>query len=107
MPNLSYRKPRMSDLGKVFGVVYRANEKALIMHAEISEELRAYAAPSECADVAYNCCDRLLRDAVGTAEAVTGMTWQEILNEVQARTGGRWFGWTLYNSLIPDPCAEG
>lgn len=106
MPNLSYRKPRIANLGQVFGLVYRANEKAIALDNEITEDLRAYAAPSECADVAYNGCDRVIKTAIQAAQDITGMKWPDIMDEIQARTGGRWFAWTMYQSLIPDPCME-
>jgi hypothetical protein len=101
MRNLSYRKPNMPDLGKVFGLVYRANEQALELHEAISADLDSFHAPSECAAIAYAGCDRIVLDAIKTAEAVTGWKWEYILDEIKARTGGRWLGWTLYNSLIP------
>jgi hypothetical protein len=107
MRNLSYRKPRIPDLGKVFGIIYRANERAIDLHNAVAEDLDAFHAPSECADIAYRGCDQIMLDAIKTAEAVTGMKWPAIMEEVQARTGGRWFAWTMYQSLIPDPCLEG
>lgn len=106
MPNLSYRKPRIPDLGKVFGIVYRANLKAVEMISEITEDLRAFHAPSECADIAYQGCDQIVLDAVESVEALTGMKWPKILDEVLARTGGRWMARTLRQSMIPDPCPE-
>jgi hypothetical protein len=106
VPNLSYRKPRILDLGKMFGLIYRANEKANELYSAIGEDLEAFHAPSECADIAYRGCDRIVLDAIKTAEAEAGMKWSEILDEVQARTGGRWFAWTMYQSLIPDPYVE-
>jgi hypothetical protein len=101
MPNLSYRKPRIPDLGRVFGLVYRANEKANELYNAIGEDLRAFHAPSECSDIAYLGCDKIVQDAVDTAVAITGMTWREILDEIHARTGGRWLNWLMYQSLIP------
>jgi hypothetical protein len=101
MRNLSYRKPRIHDLGKVFSVVWQANEKAIQLSYDVTEDLRAFHAPSECAAIAYAGCDRVVLDAIKTAEAVTGMKWEAIVDEIKARTGGRWLGWTLYNSLIP------
>jgi hypothetical protein len=107
MSRLSYRKPRIPDLGKVFGLVYRANERAIDLHNAVAEDLRAFHAPSECADIAYAGCDRIVLDAIKTAEAVTGMKWKDIYDEVYQRTGGRWFNWLVYNSMIPLPGEEG
>lgn len=107
MPNLSFRKPRIANLGQVFGIIYRANEEALQMHQDIGEDLAAFHAPSECGDIAYAGCDKVVQKAVAQAETLTGMAWPDIMDEVQARTGGRWFAWTMYQSLIPDPCLEG
>jgi hypothetical protein len=101
VPNLSYRKPLMHDLGKVFSLVWQANEKAIQMSCDVTEDLRAFNAPSECVSIAYQGCDQIVLDAIKTAEAVTGMKWEALVAEIKARTGGRWLSWTLYNSLIP------
>jgi hypothetical protein len=104
--NLYYRKPRISDLGKVFSIIYQANEQAVKLSSEIDEDLRMFHAPSECADIAYRGCDQIVLDAIKTAEAVTGMKWQDIYDEIYARTGGRWFSQFMYQSLVPQPGQE-
>lgn len=101
MTRLPYRKPRLPDLGVVFGVVYAAAQKARALEAEIAEDLRAFHAPSECGDLAYRGVDRIVEQAIEFAEATTGMTWREILNEAYERTSGRWVNWTLYSNMIP------
>lgn len=107
MPNLSFRKPRIANLGQVFGIVYRANEKALQLHQDIGEDLAAFHAPSECGDIAYSGVDRIMDEAIAQVETLTGMAWPDIYGEVQARTGGRWMNWLVYNSMLPLPNREG
>lgn len=100
MSNLTYRKPLLTDLGVVFGIVWAANEKAIQLSNDINEDLHVHGAPSECYDIAFRGVDQVVKDAIKNVEAVTGLTWPQILEEVKARTGGRWLAWNLYNSLL-------
>lgn len=103
MPRHTTRQPRIRDLGRVFGIIYRANEKAIETASYIDEDLRAFHAPSECYGDAYRDVERVVEQAVAEAEALTGLTWRQIYDEIQQRTGGRWFNWLVYNSMIPLP----
>ena len=101
MRDLSCREPRIPNLGRVFGIVYRANERAIKLHDQVGEDLAAFHAPRECADVAYESCDRIMLEAIAIAETVADMKWSDILAEVKARTGGRWLSLFIYESLLP------
>lgn len=101
MRHLSYRKPRLRDLGMVFGLVYSAAIQVQQRVSEISADLDAFHAPSECNAIAFRGCDQPLRDAIQFVEDVTNMTWAEIVEEAKARTGGRWLGLTMYELEIP------
>jgi hypothetical protein len=91
----------MMNLGAAFGRVWRANEQAIQLMADISEDMAAFHAPSECATLAYGGVDRVVLDAIAEVEGETGMTWDALLAEVRKRTGGRWLAWSLYQSVIP------
>jgi len=101
VPNLTYRKPRIPNLGAAIGLVLKAAERCLEIEQSISEDLAAFHAPSECYESAFRGCRAPLDEAMDEAWRLTGQPWWAIVQEAKARTGGRWVGWTFHNLSVP------
>lgn len=97
MRNLSYREPRVRNLGALVSPILRAAREYEESCLAIDEDMKAFHAPSECAELAYDGLHRRILDKIDAAVIVSGMTRRELVAEIKARTGGRWWAWTTYS----------
>lgn len=98
---LSYRTPRIQNLGALFYPIIKAADKVSDDIQSISEDMRAFHAPSECGDIAYRNVYRPMEEAIRKLEQDTGMTWAEVRSELHERTGGRYLNWLSYSKMLP------
>lgn len=95
------RPVKIKNLGAVFSKVHAAAHKVAQNMQDIGEDLRAFGAPGECAELAYRNVDKPMIEAILSVQQETGMSWPAIVDELHARCPGRWVNWTFYSLMIP------
>lgn len=99
--NLPTRQPKIPNLGQALSPVISAARAFAAQTNDIDEDLRAFHAPSECGEQAYIHAHMTFALAVDQAVAMSGYTRHELVAEIKARTGGRWWDYLCYSMGIP------
>jgi hypothetical protein len=99
--NITYRKPLIPNLGQVVSPIIQAARAYEDSCLAISEDMQAFHAPSECGKIAYNGAYRRLEEAISEAVVQSGVSRQDLVEEIHARIGGRWWNWTSYSLGLP------
>jgi hypothetical protein len=102
MSRLHYRQPRIQNLGAAIGLVLKAAERCAANEADISADLAAFHAPSECNAAAFRNVRAPMEEAMEQVWELTGHPWWMVVQEAKARTGGRWVGWTFHSLGVPE-----
>lgn len=95
--NLPTRQPMIKNLGQLIGPILTAariyEERAI----SIEEGLRGFRDPSGCHGPAHEGKWQDFLMAIDIAVAKSGLSRRELVAEIKARTGGRWWEFTCYS----------
>lgn len=90
-PNIS-----INNLGQIAGEIQAANFKNHESCGDVTESLRAYGAPSECYNGAYNGCDKEYMDDIVAIFTIHDLTIQQYHDELSARH----LGYNAYKNCL-------
>ena len=82
MSLLKHKASTIQNLGELASIFTKINNK----HSNISDDLAAFGAPSECGIMAYRALDRELENAQTEMESKFGINYEQLLNEIARRT---------------------